>query len=488
MKRMVVVMGLAMMSLAGVALADTAAPEAEPAVRSVSNDPDFQAGTRLFSAWLENRIAYRGLPGVAVGVVQDQQLVWHEGFGFADVARGVPMTSETRFRMASHSKMLAAIAIMQLREDGKLSLDDPVSKHLPWFQSQPAGDDDGPITVEQLLSHSSGLQREASDHWTSLDFPTRDELVALMGDRQAAFAPQVRWKYSNLAYAVAGMLVEKLSGQDFADYVQANIFDPLGMSSSSFDQPVPGLAVPYGRRMPDGSRALLPFVDARGMAAATGLTSNVEDMARYVSAQFRRGPRGGAQILGSGSWRELHRVRSMEQDWSGGYGLGFANERIKDRVYQGHGGGYPGNTTRTLFQLDDRFGVIVLTNTNDSDPADIARQLIAAVAPAMAKAAADGRTGEVKWDPAWARFQGVYRNRWNDTAVVLMNERLVLLALNAPSLDEAVPLTPLGEGRFRLDSPRGGAPAGEVVRFGEEGGRVVRMYTGDTWMERVPGH
>lgn len=481
MKRMLVAVGLAMLVPAGGAVADDAAP----AVRSVAGDADFEAGTRLFSAWLENRIAYRGLPGVAVGVVQDQQLVWAKGFGFADVAKRVPMTAETKFRMASHSKMLAAIAIMQLREDGKLSLDDPVVKHLPWFQSQPAGDDDGPITVEQLLSHSSGLQREANDHWTTNEFPTRDELVALMGDRKAAFAPQVRWKYSNLAYAVAGMLVEKLSGQDFADYAQANIFGPLGMADSSFDKPVPGLAVPYTRRMPDGSRAVLPFVDARGMAAATGLTSNVADMARYVSAQFRRGQRGGAQILSSGSWRELHRVRSMEQDWSGGYGLGFANMRIKDKTFQGHGGGYPGYTTQTLFQLDDRFGVIVLTNTNDSDPGDIARQLITAVGPAMAKAAADGKAGAVAWDPAWARFAGVYRNRWNDTAVVLMKDRLVMLALNAPSLDDAVPLTPLGGGQFRLDSPRGGAPVGEVVRFGEDDGRVVRMYTGDTWMERV---
>lgn len=487
MMRMAVVVGLAMLSLAGVAVGGTAAPAAGPAPRNVAGDADFQAGTRLFSAWLDNRIAYRGLPGVAVGVVQDQQLVWHKGFGFADVARRVPMTAETKFRMASHSKMLAAIAIMQLREEGKLSLDDPVVKHLPWFKSQPAGDDDGPITVEQLLSHSSGLQREASDHWASLSFPTRDELVALMGDRQAAFAPQVRWKYSNLAYAVAGMLVEKLSGQDFADYVQANIFSPLGMDSSSFDRPVPGLAVPYERRMPDGSRAVLPFVDARGMAAATGLTSNIEDMARYVSAQFRRGPRGGAQILSSGSWRELHRVRSMEQDWSRGSGLGFANARIKDRTFHGHGGGYPGNTTQTLFQLDDRFGVIVLTNTNDSDPLEIARQLITALGPAMAKAAADGREGAVAWDPAWARFQGVYRNLWNDTAVVLMNEKLVLLAFNEPNLDEAVPLTPLGEGRFRLDAPHGRVPAGEVVRFDEKARQVVRMYTGETWMERVPG-
>src|SRR6185369_1776035 len=143
---------------------------------NIAGDPDVLGAERLFSAWIEGQIAYRGLPGVAVGVVSDQQLVWSKGFGYADIKAKLPMTPATKFRMASHSKLFTAIAIMQLREEGKLGLDDPVAKYLPWFKAKPAGDDDGPITVEQLLSHSSGMQREAGDHWTSLVFPTSDEL------------------------------------------------------------------------------------------------------------------------------------------------------------------------------------------------------------------------------------------------------------------------------------------------------------------------
>jgi D-alanyl-D-alanine carboxypeptidase len=156
---------------------------------NVANDPDVLGAERLFSAWIEGQMAYRGLPGVAVGVVSDQELVWAKGFGFADVKAKLPMAASTKFRMASHSKLFTAIAIMQLREEGKLGLDDPVVKYLPWFKAKPAGDDDGPITVEQLLSHSSGLQREAGDHWTTLVFPTSNELQRLYADRQAAFAP-----------------------------------------------------------------------------------------------------------------------------------------------------------------------------------------------------------------------------------------------------------------------------------------------------------
>ncbi len=451
---------------------------------SVAGDPDVLGAERLFSAWIEGQIAYRGLPGIAVGVVSDQQLVWAAGFGFADLTAKVPMTPATKFRMASHSKLFTAIAIMQLREEGKLQLDDPVSKYLPWFKAKPAGDDDGPITIEQLLSHSSGMQREAGDHWTSLEFPTADELRRLYSDRQAAFAPSVRWKYSNLAYAVAGMVIEQVSGQRWAEYVDRNIYKPLGMDASSVDRNVPGLAVPYGRRMPDGTREVLPFIDARGMAAATGVTSNVEDMAKFVSAQFRRGPRGGAQIVSTGSLREMHRVRSVEENWTAGTGLGFDISRIKDRTYVGHGGGYPGNTTYTLIQLDDKVGVIVLTNTNDSNPSDIARELMATVGQAVAKAAAQ-KPVVVAWDPSWARFAGLYRGRGGDSQVVLLDQRLVLVTPNAVNVDTPITLEPLGDGRFRFVAPTGGGVVGEVVRFVEAAGRPMRMYTGDSWIDRV---
>ncbi len=455
-----------------------------PEHRRSADDPDVLGAERLFSAWMEGQMAYRRLPGVVVGVVSDQELVWAKGFGFADINAKLPMTPTTKFRMASHSKMFTAVAIMQLREEGKLRLDDPVDKYLTWFKGKPAGDDDGPITIEQLLSHSSGLQREAGDHWTSFEFPTGDELRRLYADRHAAFAPSVRWKYSNLAYAVAGMIIEEVSGERWADYVDRNIFKPLGMLASSVDKNVPGLAVPYGRRMPDGSREVLPFVDARGMAAATGVTSNLEDMAKFVSAQFRKGPRGGAQIVSTGSLREMHRVRSVEENWTSGTGLGFDVSRIKDRTYVGHGGGYPGNTTHTLIQLEDKVGVIVLTNTNDSNPSDIARQLMATVGQAVAKAS-EPKPKTVTWDPTWARFAGLYRGRGGDSHVVLLNKKLVIITPNVPNMDNLITLEPLGEGRFRFVAPTGGGAVGEVVRFVEQTGRPIRMYIGDGWIDRV---
>ena len=463
------------------AFAQTAPPA------TIAENPDVQAAERLFSAWLEGQMAYRGLPGVAVGVVQDQQLVWSKGFGFADVAAKKPMTEQTQFRIASNSKLFAAIAILQLREAGKLRLDDPVVKYLPWFTPKPAGPDDGPITIEQLLSHSSGLQREAGDHWSSFNFPTEAELIKLMPERQAAFPPQTRWKYSNLAFAVAGQVVEKITGQRWADYVQANIIKPLGMTATSIDKPDPGLATPYASRTPAGTRRILPFVDAKGMASATGLTSNVADLAKFISAQFRGGKASGANVLSAGSWREALRVRSVDENWESGSGLGFDHNRFKGRTYVGHGGGYPGNTTMTRVQLDDKVGVVVLTNTNDSNPGDIANQLLATVGDAVAKAAKP--KSAAPWDDAWARFAGLYRGSDDGvTQVVLLNKQLVLMPAMGSAAETRTVLEPLGEGRFRLMAPGGGGAIGEVVRFDEKDGKVTRMILGDGYSQRVDAY
>ncbi len=451
---------------------------------SPAGHPEVAAQMGLFSAWLEGQIVIRNLPGVVVGVVSDQDLIWAKGFGHADVEAERPMTTDTRFRMASHSKLFTATAIMQLREEGKIRLDDPVTDYLSWFTFQSVAPDHPPITTEHLLTHSSGLPREARSHWSDLDFPMREELRELMSARRAAFSPEVRWKYSNLAYSIAGMVIEEVSGMSWAEYLQKNIFDPLGMSASSVDREDPKLATGYGRRMPDGSRQVFPFVDARGMAAATGLTSTVEDMARFVSAQFRKGKRGGNRLLRTASLREMHRVRMLETTWTRGQGIGFSVRRVDGKLYVGHGGGYPGYTTNTTIQLDSKVGVIVLTNTNDSNPSQIAGQLMSTVGEAVAEVTKP-EPDLVTWDPAWERFAGVYRTRGGETRVLVMNERLVTMNPWATSIGEPIELEPIGDGTFRMTAPTGGGPVGEIVRFVEENGEVVRMIRGDSYSDRV---
>lgn len=454
------------------------------AASAVAGHPEVKGAQRLFESWIRGQMAYRDLPGIAVGVVFDQELIWAKGFGYADLRKKTPMTPTTKFRMASHSKLFTATAIMQLRDAGKVRLDDPVSKHLPWFKIQPAEADDSEITIEELLTHSSGLPREAGSHWTDLSFPDAAGVRQYLKEHKSIFPPEVRWKYSNLAYTVAGMVVEAVSGEPFVDYVQKHIFDPLGMAGSSIDREVDDLATGYGRRMPDGTRQRFPFVSARAMAPATGVTSTVEDMAKFVSLQFRKGPRGGRQILSTGALRQMHRVRMLENNWARGNAIGFDVNRNAGKVYVGHGGGYPGYKTRTLIQLEDKVGVIVLTNGDDSNPADLAQRMMSIVGAAAAKAGVLAAKPS-HWETSWSRFAGLYRSRGRDTQVVELNRRLVMIDPSSANPEAQTRLEPLGNGLFRLVAASGGDPVGEVVRFIEENGRVVRMYAGDSYLERV---
>jgi CubicO group peptidase (beta-lactamase class C family) len=442
---------------------------------AVAMSPEASAATRVFEAWMDGQMAYRGLPGVAVGVVQGKRMVWTRGFG--------PVTSTTRFRMASHTKLFTATAIMQLRDAGKLKLDDPVSKHLPWFKvAKPAAEDDPPITIEHLITHSSGLPREAaSPYWSTLDFPTYDDVRRMASEQPAALSPDVRWKYSNLAFSLAGMVVEAASGEPWAAYVERHIFQPLGMAQSSIDKPVEGLTTGYGRRMPDGSRATMPFQDTRGIGPAAGLTSTVEDMAKFISAQFHKG-RGGP-ILSGATLREMHRVRVMENDWSRGSGLGFSVSRIRNKVYVGHGGSLAGYKTQTYIDLENEVGVVVLTNGDDSRPAQIAERLMQTVGEAVAKSKPS--PPKPAWDPAWSRFAGLYRSMWGDVEVVELDGRLAMIDPTSDDPGEQQQLIPLGGGTFRLEAKSGGSAVGEVVSFVERGGRVMRIVTGNTFSDRV---
>ena len=219
------------------------------------------------------------------------------------------MTSSTLYRIASHSKLFTAILIMQLRDEGKLRLEDPVKDYLPEFSIAIKHPNARSVTIRGLLTHSSGIPREAaSANWQDFKFPTTAEVVERMKNQETILPSGDRFKYSNLAYGLMGMIIEKKSGLSFADYVEKNIMKPLGMDDSSVaipDAHKAKLAVGYGRRMPDGSREVFPFVDAHALAVATGVTSSVTDMAKFVSWQLRLRENGGNGVLAAATLREI---------------------------------------------------------------------------------------------------------------------------------------------------------------------------------------
>lgn len=474
-------------ALASVSMSAVHAADSTTSLLAVTaQHPDVAAAIRLYESWVDEQMAYRQLPGIAIGIVQDQNLIWSRGFGYADVAARKPVTPKTAFRMASNSKMFTALAVMQLRDAGKLRLDDPVSKYLPWFKPKPAAEDDPPITIEHLITHASGLPREAADaYWVTFKFPNKKFIEDTIAGQSAVFSPNERWKYSNLALGLAGLVVEVVSSEKFNDYQTKHILGPLGMKDTSFDVETAGLAKGYGRRMPDGSRQLMPWTDTRDLAAATGLTSTVEDMAKFVSLQFRKGPAGGSQILKSTTLREMHRVRFMQPTWTSGQGLGFAVNRRDGKLYVGHGGSLAGYKTTTSFNIENKLGVIVLTNGDDARPDQFAERAFDIIGAAVIKAAKAPEKPK-EWDVSWSRYAGLYRSLWGDTQVVEMNRELVLITPTSENPTEGMQkLVPQGNGVFKLEGPSGGAAVGELVTFQEQGGKVVQMRVGNMTQDRV---
>lgn len=454
----------------------------------IRNHPGVAGNIKLLEVWLRARMAYQQLPGTAVGIVHDQELVYAAGFGHADVESDTPMTADSIFRIASHSKLFTAISVMQLRDAGKLQLDDSITDYLPWFDIQNRHSNSQPVTIRHLLTHTSGLPREAgSGYWLDFDFPTIEQVKKRLPGQQTIFPTETRWKYSNLALTLAGEVVAVASGQSFSDYVQDNVLGPLEMTSTSVvfpDEQRDRLVTPYSRRLPESEREPLPFVDAVGLAAATGLSSSVADMARFISWQFRLLDSDEHEALAANTLREMQRPHWVQPDWKSGWGIGFAIEHRDDRDLIGHGGGYPGNLTSTRISPKERVGVIVFTNSADSTPSEISDRIFEWVAPAIVRAA-KGESGEQP-DSAWAGYEGTYRNLWGDSHVLVLDGSLKMISPTLPNpKPDALTLEPAGEHTFTMEG-KGSGPLGESVFFElDPDGKATRAKIADGWSQRV---
>ena len=307
-----------------------------------------------------------GLPGLSAGIVSDQELVWSAGYGAVDQATGNVPSASTLYRVASVTKTFTAGAILQLRDAGRLSLDDPLHVHRPEFgQTRGPRDMLEQVTLRRMLSHHAGLTTEAPlPCWDALVFPTRDALRDVLPRLEVVIPPATAFKYSNLAFGLLGEVVTRTAGVPFEEYLRSEILAPLGMNSSGLrmsPQKQPRLAVGYSP-LPGGSFEHAPHVQLEGLAACGQLYSSVEDLARWIALQFRTATEDRKPVLVGATIDEMHRPQFLEPDWSVGYCLGWRATRTGNHVYHGHGGGIPGFASYILFSKPYRLGVILLSN------------------------------------------------------------------------------------------------------------------------------
>jgi CubicO group peptidase (beta-lactamase class C family) len=405
------------------------------------------------------------LPGVAAAVARGGEHTWSDAVGLADVDAGREATPETQFRVGSITKTFIATAVFQLRDAGRLDLDDRLGDHLQDV-SLPAP------TLRRLLSHLSGIQREPpGDIWETLDPPDRETFLASLPEARQVLPPGVTWHYSNLAFALLGEVVERVSGTPYRDYVETQVVAPVGLADTSW-MPRAAAAVGYLVAPYDDSVRVEPPVEMRGTAASGQLWSTVGDLCRWGSFLAAPDP----AVLRPETAAEMRAVQVMAEPdrWTNAWGLGLELYRRGDRVWAGHGGAMPGHLAGFCFRAAERVAAAVLTNSGAAaDPEALAVSLGEATLDAEPPESPPFRPDEGA-PPDVAPLLGRWWSegeefvfRWAAGRLEARRERLP--AWRPPAVFER-----LDDDRWHTVSGREQGEELRVVR--DEGGAVAKLY------------
>lgn len=337
----------------------------------ISGDMAFRLEAKAASYVKENR-----LPGAAVGVVHGDRLAWSAGIGFADISGRRAPDGVTLYRIASITKTFTATAVMRLRDERKVGLDDPIGKYVPEVGHLKD------VTVRRVLSHESGLRSEPpGTDWRAATYEGRVERnLERALELETVIPANTQTKYSNLGYQLLGEVITRASGMRYVEYIRSRILDPLGMANTAFEPlPVemqPRRATGYAARYVSDElevASIPPTIYSEG-----GLWSCVDDLARWISYQF----------TDDATLREMHKPRYLtDEEWTQAWCIGWYALRRDRRVWVVHTGALHGFSSAVCFRPQQRVGAVVLVNgvgdaaTLALDLGDLALDSVEAIAP-----------------------------------------------------------------------------------------------------------
>jgi len=325
-------------------------------------------------AYINEETATRHFRGtVLVGI--DGKIVFEKAYGPADEEWDVPNTPKTKFRIASLTKQFTATCILLLQERGLLHVQDRVSKYLT---DVPAAWKE--ITVQQLLTHTSGVPNPDYASKQSANIQrmgaTPREAIAQVANQPLDFSPGTNWGYSNTGYILLGILIEKLSGQTYADFLENNIFHPLGMADSGYDRAAEILkARASGYDINNGHVTNADFIDMSGPFSAGGLYSTVEDMFRWNEALSHSG-----KLLSADSLKQMFTEypEATHEGQHYGYGVVISRQKFGRMLYY-HGGGVDGFSSVIQRYPEERLCIVVLSNLASYKPWELGDHIAADV-------------------------------------------------------------------------------------------------------------
>ncbi|MDT7889096.1 MAG: serine hydrolase [Desulfurococcales archaeon] len=347
--------------------------------------------SKKIEGFVLEKMSKHRVPGISMAVIREGQIIYSRGFGFRDIERNLPALPTTVYGIGSITKSFTSLSIMILSEEGRVSIDDYVDSYIP-MKIRPRGER---IRIWHLMSHTSGIPALAyaeayirsivgEEESTWMPISSYEDMLAFLSESEAwaEARPGEKYFYLNEGYVLLGMIIEKISGMRYIEFVRKKILEPLGMRRSYFVKEEvekdPDFAAPYAIDR-DGKivRTSFPF----GVTADGGLLSNCLDMAKYISMLINRGRLGDAEIVSRRSIEEMERIRITYPytHFEGeGYGLGLRIiPNFLGRKLVGHGGSLLVHTAYMGYIPGEGLGVVVLENSSGYLPANIGMYALA---------------------------------------------------------------------------------------------------------------
>ena len=401
--------------------------------------------------FIEDRRTLAGVPGISIVMVQNNTIVYSHGYGWANLEKKTPMTDATLLEIGSTTKSMTALAVLQLRDAGKLELEQTVKHYLPWFRTADKNNISDKITLRQCLTHTSGLSSVSIPHDTALDNLALERWVKSFKNIKLEFAPGAKTKYSNYGYAVMGLIVQKISGIPFEQYLTKNLFTPLEMQRTTLD---PKLALEFGlsngyRAAPGGIKNTPRQLGRLGTPAGSLTASSARDIGNYLIMQLNLGTFHGQQIIKPESLLETQTgqvnyhfgIPTYNLDHEMQYGFGWRIFQSRGLNLIGHNGTVGRMGSMFLLAPEQKMGVAVLWNLEvEGLDIELALGLIdflrgdeSAILPVPSTPRAI-KTMTTKLEP----FTGIYISSEGSLEVRIQNKKLELQKLDAILKLEAI--------------------------------------------------
>jgi CubicO group peptidase (beta-lactamase class C family)/D-alanyl-D-alanine dipeptidase len=319
------------------------------------------------SARIEQEMQEKQLPAMSIALIDDQSIVWAQGFGFEDAQKKMPATAHTVYRVGSVCKLFTDIAVMQMVERGRLDLDAPVAHYLAGFA--PRNSFGGDITLRELMSHRSGLVREPPvGHYFDDSAPSLRATIESLNQTSLVFAPGTHTKYSNAGVATVGYALQQTAKQAYPAYLKSALLEPLGMNESAFapeDALRKHLAAAY---MWSHDGLLFPAPSFQlGEGPAGAMYSTVTDLGKFLSVLFANGHAASGQIIRPETLREMWTPQFAKAGDASSFGIGFRLSRLESEREIGHGGAIYGFATQLSALPDAKLGAVVITTMDGAN-------------------------------------------------------------------------------------------------------------------------